>query len=203
MKKYLLDILLFFVLVLILFIGADVFVSKGLRKMNNRLFAVWNDIYNGNNLDNDMVLIGSSACLVEFNTDIIDSALGISSYNLAIDCHPWYPCQQLRYDTYTKYAKKPKSVVIVIDNATFEIDNNPYQREQLFPYFWIDDSLVTSAQQCMEYTLMERYFPMWRYIGYHDVIKKGLFSCLGKRNQERYAINKGFSGAFDPAKTLF
>lgn len=199
MKKYLLNILLFFVLVLILFVGTDILVSKGLRKADTRLYAVWNDIYNSNNLENDLVLLGSSACMVEFNPDIIDSALGLSSYNLGIDGHSWFPFQQLRYDTYLRYAtKKPKCVIIVIDNATFEEDTNPYQREQIFPYFWIDDSLVTSVQQCMEYTLMERYFPMWRYIGYQNVIKLGITSWMGKKNQTRDVIQKGYIGSDAP-----
>lgn len=194
MKRFLFDILLFALLVLGIAIVGDLIVSYGLRQTTIRKYAVWNDIYQGNDLDNDLVFVGSSSCMVGFNPLIVDSILGISSYNLAINGHAWYPCQSLRYDTYVHYAKQPKYVVIVIDNSTFSIDDTPLEREQFFPYFWMDDSLISSIRSCKEISFMERYCPMWRYIGYRDEIENGVLSTFGRKHFDDDNIYKGYVG---------
>lgn len=194
MKRYLLDIVLFFVLVLGIAVVADLIVSHGLRQTTIRKYAAWNDIYNGNNLDNDMVLLGSSACWAQLNTEVLDSILGTSSYNLGLDGHAWYPCEELRYTTYVRYARKPKYVIIIIDDASFERDKQPYEREQFFPYFWLDDSLVSQVRECKEITWMDRYCPMWRYIGYREDIETGVASTFGKKKFEDDGMYKGFRG---------
>ena len=175
---------------------ADIIVSRGLRKTTIRPYAVWNDIYNGNNLNNDLVFIGASSCWASYNPVVFDTILGISTYNLGIDGHSWDPCQPLRYDTYMRYAeKKPKYVVINIDMGTFGIMKEPqYEREQFFPYFWLDDSLVSAVREMKEFSIMDRYCPMWRYIGYRRWIEAGVASTFGKEHFEDDGVYKGHRG---------
>lgn len=174
----------------------DIIVSRGLRKTTIRPYAVWNDIYNGTNLNNDLVFIGASSCWVSYNPVVFDTILGISTYNLGIDGHSWYPCQPLRYDTYMRYAdKKPKYIIINIDMGTFGIMNEPmYEREQFFPYFWLDDSLVSAVREMKEFSIMDRYCPMWRYIGYRRWIEAGVASTFGKEHFEDDGVYKGHRG---------
>ena len=195
MKRFLRDIGLFIVLILVIAVIGDVIVSHGLRKTTIRQYAVWNDIYNGTNLDNDLVFIGASSCWAGFNPCVLDTMLGISAYNLGIDGHPWLPCQPLRYNTYMRYAKKkPNVVVIVFDEGSFDKTGQPYEREQFFPFIWIDDSLVTKVSDCMELTFMDRYCPMWRYIGYREEIEHGIVSFFGKQSFENDGLYKGHRG---------
>lgn len=195
MKRFLRDIGLFIVIILVIAVIGDVIVSLGLRKTTIRQYAVWNDIYNGTNLDNDLVFIGASSCWAGFNPCVLDTILGISAYNLGIDGHPWEPCQPLRYNTYIRYAKKkPSVVVIVFDEGSFDKTGQPYEREQFFPYVWIDDSLVTEVSECMELTFMDRYCPMWRYIGYREEIEHGVASFFGKQSFENDGVYKGHRG---------
>lgn len=195
MKRFLRDIVLFLIMVLGIAIIADIIVSRGLRKTTIRPFAVWNDIYNGNNLDNDMVFLGASSCWTSYNPQIIDSILGISSYNLGIDNHPWEPAQPLRYNTYLRFAKKqPKFIVINIDMGTFGILDEPYEREQFFPYFWIDDSLISQIREYKDITFMDRYCPMWRYIGYRKWIETGIASTFNEKHFEDDGVYKGHRG---------
>lgn len=195
MKRFLRDILIFLIMILCIAVIGDVIVSRGLRNTTIRPYAVWNDIYNGNNLNNDLVFIGASSCWASYNPAVLDSILGISSYNLGIDGHTWYPCQPLRYYTYIRYApKKPKYVLVNFDMATFGGVTEPYEREQFFPYFWIDDSLVSQIRECKEITFMDRYCPMWRYIGYRKWIEVGVASTFGKQHFEDDGMYKGHRG---------
>ena len=196
MKRFLRDILIFVVLILGIAIVGDIIVSRGLRKTTIRPYAVWNDIYNGNNLNNDLVFIGASSCWASYNPVVFDTILGISTYNLGIDGHSWDPCQPLRYDTYMRYAdKKPKYMIINIDMGTFGIMNEPmYEREQFFPYFWLDDSLVSQVKEMKEFSVMDRYCPVWRYIGYRKWIEAGVASTFGKKHFEDDGVYKGHRG---------
>ena len=196
MKKFLLNIGLFVVVLAVLAVIGDYMISSGLRKTTIRKYAVWNDIYNDNNLDNDLVLLGASSCWAHYNPVILDSILGISAYNLGIDGHCWTPCQPLRYNTYMRYAKqKPKYVLINIDMGTFGLMDYPqYEREQFFPYFWTDDSLISEIQEFKEVTFMERYCPLWRYIGYKSDIENGVASFFGLQHLYDDGIYKGHRG---------
>ena len=194
MKQFLRDIGLFFVMIAALAIVDDAIISTGLRKTTIRKYAVWNDIYNGKNMDNDLVFMGASECWAQCNTQIVDSILGISSYNLGIDGHPWGALTRLRYDTYIRYAKKPGIIVITLDIGSFNHLQDPYEREQFFPYFWLDDSLSSAACEYKNITLAEHYCPMWRYIGYRDEIENGVFSFFGKRHFNDDGVYKGYRG---------
>lgn len=195
MKKFLLHIGLFVILIGVVAVMCDYMVSSGLRKTTIRKYAVWNDIYNGDHFDNEAVIIGASSCWAHYDPHILDSILGISTYNLGIDGHTWYPCQPLRYYTYVRYARRPSIVVMNIDMGTFGAPlPDPYEREQFFPYFWLDDSLITQIQECKEITWMERYCPMWRYIGYRTDMEQGVTSFFGKQHFVDDGVYKGHRG---------
>lgn len=196
MRKFFRDISLFIILVFLIAICCDYVISTGLRKTTIREFAVWNDIYNKHNLDNDMVFIGASSCWAHYNPAIFDSTLNIRTYNLGIDGHSWYPCQPLRYNTYIKHSQsKPKYVIINIDMATLGSNTNfKYEREQFFPYFHVDDSLVNAVKDTKDFSILDIYLPLWRYIGYRKIIENGTLSFFGKTKFEDDGVIKGYRG---------
>lgn len=194
MKRFLRDIGLFIVMIAMLAVGLDLMVSFGLRQTTIRKYAAWNDIYNGNNLDNDLVFLGASECWTSCNTYIIDSVLHISSYNLGIDGHPWGPFPLLRYNTYIRYTHQPRVIVITLDMGTLDKSDQPYEREQFFPYRWTDDSLISAIRESMELTILDRYCPMWRHVGYREEIEHGIASFFGKQGFEDDGVYKGYRG---------
>lgn len=194
MKRFLIDFVLFLVMLLGIAFTGDLMVSRGLRKTTIRPFAVWNDIYNNHNLNNDLVLIGASSCWAHYNPVVLDTILNLSTYNLGIDGHPWYPFQPLRYNTYVRFTKPPKYVVINIDMGTLGILDEPYEREQFFPYFWLDNTLISQVKEWKQITWLDRYCPMWRYIGYRKWIETGVASSFGKKNFEDDGVYKGHRG---------
>ena len=146
---------------------ADFVISKKLRKSKTKILISWNDIYS-NSLQTDVVIMGSSRAWAQINPQILDSILGIDSYNLGIDggLINW---QIIKYDAYRRYNKKPKLIIQNIDHNT--IDKSPgYEREQFFPYFF-DDSLRTAISEYEKFGILEKYLPLYRYIGYNDWLK--------------------------------
>ena len=193
MKKFILQIGILVLVVLTIAIGADYMISSGLRKTDIRKYAVWNDIYNGANLNNDLVILGASCAWCSYNTYVLDSMLSMNTYNLGLDAHTWF-YYKLRYNTYIRYCnKRPQIVIINIDHGTFGTPDNMFEREQFFPYFR-DDSLICAVKDLKKFTVAEQYVPCWRYFGYQDEINIGVKSFFGEDNFDESGTYKGYLG---------
>ena len=98
MKRFFKLLGVFGVILLLLSVAADYVISSGLRKSNNHLYSVWNDIYDSS-IKPDVLIMGSSEAMYGFNTYIIDSLLNCNSYNIGVDGHA-LEFQLLKYNTY-------------------------------------------------------------------------------------------------------
>lgn len=193
MKRFVKELVVFVLFLFVVMIAVDCAISSGLRKTTIRKFAVWNDIYNRNNLDNDLVVLGSSCAWCSYNTYIMDSMLNCNSYNLGIDGHAW-DYYLIRYNTYRRFSSQPKTIIIDIDvGAMGNSADSQYEREQFFPYFF-DDSLVSLVKDDKEFSLFDRKCPLIRYFGYRDLIDNGILSFFGKQQFEDDGLYKGFRG---------
>lgn len=183
MKKFVAQIFILFICLCLIAIPVDIIVTKGLRSVKSIEFAVWNDIYNGNDMSNDLVVLGASTAWTGYNTYMMDSILGLSTYNLGVDGHPWY-MYKVRYETYSKKADKPTYIIINLDKATF-LDGleNPYMREQFLPY----PELMWLLRKDKEFSLLELCLPYYRYIGYHELRDAGI-------NAYMYGKSSGLNG---------
>ena len=173
MKKYLLNTLLFAIVCFIFAFALDTILSARLRLNQNRIFANWNQIYN-DTTDYDLVINGSSRAWVQYNPLIIDSILHINSYNLGIGGSP-INRQIIKYQKYCDLHKTPKYLIQNIDLGTMDMRNG-YEREQIFPYFFYDRKLFNKFDEYESFSLMEKYIPCYRFIGYENVIIEGLFN---------------------------
>ena len=130
MRKFVVKILLFLVLLLAVAIPADIFLSRQFYDTADYRYAVWNDILKGG-LDNDIVIMGSSRSWVQMSPQVLDSILHTSSYNIGID-GSCIDRQIPRYKMYCKYNRKPKVIVQNVDwGSTLQNDErNDYLIEQ-------------------------------------------------------------------------
>jgi len=185
---------IFGVVALVLATGVDYMISTGLRKSDSRKYVVWNEIYQGG-IDADGLIIGSSRAWMTYNTYIIDSMLECNSYNLGLNGHT-LPYQIIRYDTYRRYNAKPKMVLLNVDlySTLGEMSDPPYEREQFFPYMWTDDSLMNVVKKEKELTLLDRYMPLYRYIGYRSEFEQGMKLFWGVPVDFDNDVHKGFRG---------
>lgn len=201
MGRFLKMISIWLGIVFVLAIIVDYVVTTGLRKTDIRKYAVWNDIYNSN-IEADLLVVGSSETWTGYNTYILDSLLGVSSYNIAIDGHG-FRYQKLRYETFCRFNNKPKTIVVNLDypGSLGSNEGYAYEREQFFP-FVCDRDLITQVAKDKRITFFDRYLPCYRYYGYREDVENGVASFFGKRRFNDGHLHKGYRGdqlAWEPA----
>jgi len=189
MKKFLVILVIFGTGLLGLAFVADFVITKRLQKSTTRMLVVWNDIYSGN-LQHDVLIMGNSRAWTQYSPQILDSILGVNSYNIGID-GSHFNRQILRYDTYRRFNTTPKAIIQNIDFATLGITTG-LEREQFFPYFF-DDSLKTESSKYENFNILEKYVPAYRYIGYSSMIQEGI-----KLVGDKADIKKGYFGIDKP-----
>lgn len=190
MKKFLLHTLLFFALLWVLAFTADCIITSKLRKERTSPFAVWNDIYD-HKIESDVLVMGSSRAYVQFNPAVIDTILGVNSYNLGMDGRR-ADSQILQYKIYRQqHNKKPKLIIYEVSHGTMNRSNG-YEREQFLPYLH-DKNLWRATKSTEGFTLADRLLPCWRYLGYQKLLKQ-LF--IEKKQLKDYSdpLHKGFHG---------
>lgn len=193
MQKFLIRLGLWLLIGFIIALVVDVVVTSGLRKVDTRKYAVWNDIYKGG-VDADLVVIGPSQAWCSYNTFMLDSLLNVNSYNLGIDGHP-LPLQLLRYETYRRFNSKPRVILLNVSYfGTFSIlSDEQYEREQFFPYI-ADRDLIDKVAKIKHLTWLDRYVPLYRYFGYRDDVEMGVAAFWGKREFPDGNMHKGYRG---------
>jgi hypothetical protein len=154
----------------------------------------WNDIYSGK-LHADAVIIGSSRAWAQYDPQILDSILSIDSYNLGIDGSP-INRQIFKYNTYRRLNTKPKLIIQNIDYSTINVYSG-YKREQFFPYFF-DKIFLEGANFEEHFNFSEKHLPIYRYIGYPDLIQMGLGFNMSKIYGSNYVLVKGYYGKMLP-----
>lgn len=193
MKKFLVRLVVWLLILIVVAVAVDAMVTTGLRKVGIRKYAVWNDIHKGS-IDADLLVLGASQAWCSYNTYVMDSMLGLNSYNLGIDGHSLH-FQLIRYKTYRRFNPKPKVVLL---NACFFgtfyiMSDQQYEREQFFPYI-TDNELIELVTEAKHLTWMDRHVPLYRYFGYREEIETGLASFLGKTVFPDDGLYKGFRG---------
>lgn len=179
---------------LVLTLGADYVISKGLRTANLRKYAVWNDILNSD-VNADLLILGSSETWCGYDPHVFDSVLNCNSYNFGIVGHR-FKYLFMRYETYRRLCPKPKAVLInlaLVD--AFGAEENQYEREQFFPFF-NDRKFVDELSPELHLSLMERYLPFYRYFGFREEIENGVNSFFGKKIYIDGGMYKGYMGYY-------
>ncbi len=157
-------------LVVLLAVGLDGLITNSLHHSNARLFQTYNEVYYGDGNYNTIIM-GSSRGLVQYDPKIIDDILGCDSYNLSVDGR-CIDAEVTIYEAYLKHKQKPKLIIQNVDFGTIQL-SNLYEREQYLPYLHKDD-LYTRIKDYEQLSWADRYLPLVRYAGYHEVIKEGL-----------------------------
>lgn len=174
MKHFLKKWLIFVLVVFIVAIPLDIFISYRLRHDDTRVFKAWNDIYN-QSLSNNLVINGSSRAWGQYNPEILDSVLNIDSYNLGIDGSA-VNRQILKYKTYCRLHGHPKYLIQNVDMKFFGLSYG-YEREQFFPYFFSDRKMMMEYDEFEHFSWAEKYLPCYRYVGYSDLNKSAIGFC--------------------------
>lgn len=176
MRKFLIKTTLFLTLTTIIMVILDIIVTHHLSESKERVFVGWNDIFHSR-ANADVLCVGSSRSWVHYNPEILDTVLGMSTYNLGMD-GSGSNRHIMKYELYRLYNQKPKVIIQNIDYGTLLFESQ-LDRYQFFPYFY-NRTVRKKISSLKTYTLAERYLPMYRYanFGVHKILKekkKGLY----------------------------
>lgn len=192
MKKFV-KVLLYFVVPLVITpIMLDKVITSALKKSRDGDFSVWNDLFDGR-INSDIVIYGSSRASVNINPKIIEETLNRSAYNLGIDGHNFL-MQYCRHKILLKYNRKPRIIILSLDNYTLDKRIDLYNPQQFLPY--MNDPIIKSTiDKYIGYNYLDYYFPLIRYFGAKEanfVAFKILFLPF-LNNETRY---KGYQGQY-------
>lgn len=184
MKEFLAKILKVGITILLIAVIAEISISYFLYKSDCRIYDGYNYIYN-NTTYHDLLINGSSRAWVQYSPYILDSLLGVNSYNLGID-GSGINRQMVKYDRFVVRHGYPKYLIQNIDFFTMNTSRG-YEREQYYPYFFIDRELVELTDRYENYPWAYKNIPLYRYIGFNEIVLKHL------KNQDK--LYKGYRGS--------
>ncbi len=190
MKKFILYTLLFMAPLVVLAFIADRYINNTLKTSKTGDYAVWNDILEGK-VDADIVIYGSSRAWLHLNPKIIEDSTGLNTYNLGIDGHNFY-MQYLRHDLLLKYDKPPSTIILSLDNFTFDKKKELYNPEQFLPYLG-NKEILDATKTYFGFDYYDYKLPLVRYAGKKDALKNALKIML-KPSLNYIDRYKGYSG---------
>ncbi|MBO4230340.1 MAG: hypothetical protein J5886_01565 [Bacteroidales bacterium] len=150
------------------------------ERSNNVPNEAWRDLIQGT-VDASVVVLGNSRAASDFDTFVMDSVLGVRSYDLQMK-----GCGMDRlsymYDLYRKLNRKPDVVITCMDflsmNPTVEVPS----REQFFPLFYYKDFRETVFPK-EAFSWGEKHLPMWRWHSYNPL---SLIVCYPKKTRQGF-----------------
>ena len=191
MKKFLIKCLLagfvFFILAAVL----DYVLCRGLLRMEDYRFQDYSAMLEGG-MDHDILIMGNSRGKSHFDTAVIDSLTGRSSFCIGIGGYP-FNVQLAKYHLYREYNRKPAILVQNVDHGTFVMRHDvrhQHQSEQFFPLVY--DPVGRKELKKLGYGSPELYLPLYRFMGYQQVIKNGLLEALHVKHYISFPAYKGF-----------
>ncbi len=199
MKRFVLRLLLFCLLPLPLLYAFSYIVDMGLRRSNSYYYSEWNDIFHGA-VNADLVITGSSRAYVHVSPKILDSALGLNTYNLGMNGTKFL-MQYDRFKIYLQHNKKPRYVVQTLDFSMLAENYELYAYQQFLPYLSDPDIRQMTEKYKGKFGFGEYYFPMFKYNNQNALVVEGLKSFLGhSATGPKY---KGYEGQLKPWDAAF
>ena len=197
MKKFLIKGAIFAVLLFLLAAVLDYVLCKGLLRMEDYRFQDYAAMLEGG-MDHDILVMGNSGAKAHFNTRLIDSLCHASSFNIGMGMYP-INVELMKYRLYRAHNQKPEILVINVDGGTFWSISDVRQRhqsEQFFPLVY--DRQMRKELKQVGYGFKELCIPLYRFWGYQQVIKNGLFEALHLKHYVSEPAYKGFRAEEGP-----
>ncbi len=188
MKKFVLKISLFLVILWMLVSGFQYVIDKGLQKSTVGEYKEWNDIIKAR-INADLIVQGSSRACFHVSPYVLDSVLQLNTYNLGLN--GWaFQMQYYRLLLYLKHNKKPKYLIQNVDHSTLNKNTELFGHNQFLPYL-ASDIIQTAVAPYMGVDWKDIYIPMYKYRSNDSLVLLGLQEYLGKSggNNGKY---KGF-----------
>lgn len=191
MKKFLIKCLLAGFVLFILAAVLDYVLCQGLLRMEDYRFQDYSAMLEGG-MDHDVLIMGNSRGKSHFDTALIDTLTGRSSFCIGIGGYP-FNVQLAKYRLYRARNRKPALIIQNVDHGTFVMMKDvrhQHQSEQFFPLVY--DPVGRKELKRLGYGLLELNVPLYRFLGYQQVIKNGLLEALHVKHYVSFPAYKGF-----------
>jgi hypothetical protein len=188
MKLLFKKLILFTLAVFAFFYTLQLMIDRGLRKVYDEEFAIWNKIYHGD-LEADILYLGNSRTFVHFNPEIVQKITGLKGYNLGIDGGD-VAMQKAKWDLLTEKDPLPKIIIQTADVSLLAGRKDIFMKHQFLPYL-NEIAVYDPLRKKDEKIWTDRYIPLWKYHGYRYLVIKGIKSFF---NLAKYNSHKDWDG---------
>ena len=205
MKKFLIKLLLFAILLLLFSVLTDIVITRGLTKSKDKYYVVWNDLVSGK-INSPILIYGTSRARAHVNCKILEDSLHLSTYNLGIDGYT-FNMEYCRHRLILENNIKPKYVIQTLDYHTLGKIEDLYQYEQFCPYFE-NKIILNTIKNYNGFSWVDYHLPLVRYYGSTKQISSALNVLLrpshnvGNRYKGFYNIDSNWTFEFDSIKKI-
>ena len=169
MRKFLLQIVLFWVIICIVHImPCIVFENMAKSCTDKGPYARINEVIQMAGVDADLVVLGNSRAEGGYDTAVMNGMSGLKCLNLGNSGYPFDYVYHIMYENYIKQNKKPKYIIVEVGPWCFFDHVSPIYTIQMLPYinrpefkFYIDLCPQLSKADKM---LLFRYFGKQRKV---------------------------------------
>lgn len=206
MKQFFGKLVAFMVVVLILSVALDYVITKGLSKYFEYETEAMIDLRDSN-VNPDFIILGSCQAVCSYAPEVFDSVINTNSYVFGA-YNMTLPTHLCIWDVYKKYhTRLPQYVLMTVDYS--DLHYAPLKKtiieKQFVPLVYdkpVRDYMLSDGG----YNAFEVYCPLYRYFGYHQLIKNGVMGFLDLRHgarhrykgQERMSVGYEFARADVP-----
>lgn len=195
MKKFLQNIAIFVVCILVLATMVDMMVSQGLRYTPKNHLETMNIVMH-DTPKNDVLILGTSRGANAYDTQIIDSILQCDSRNLSVSGKA-FRINNLRYQAYRRNNPAPKLIIVDIDHIEMGEGTLGFENYMFYPY--MTDTLVKPVLEMNHLNWLDRHVPMYRYRGDYKYISLGLcelFNVYHLKGTDKKGYSPNSNGSF-------
>ncbi len=191
MKKFLIQIFGFSLVMFLLFSAMTFITDSGMHKSEFGNLKEWNEIFE-KKINADIIIQGSSRAWVQFDTYIIDSVFNTNSYNMGIDGSP-FDVQYVRYKSYIENNKYPKVILQNVDWDLMDKNTPVFQKYQFLPFLgnhYFKEQLLKNNI----IPFSDCYLPFLKYSGQPKALEVGFSEFFGIQHYKSLK-HKGYAGS--------
>ena len=189
MKRFLINILGFVIVIMVLAIVSDYMISTGLKRTERGHFYTMNKLMN-DRIDTDVVILGNSRAACSYQPTVLDTILKVDTWNLGVSGQP-FGVSYLRWQLYRRNNCNPKLLIVNMDYGELNMVSNGFEKEQYYPY--MTDTLVKPYLDLYGFSWAEKHVPMYRYRGNYKLMSTSLLELLHLRHDTKGDFVKGYS----------
>ena len=197
MKKFIKNIFLYSLPIVLFIPICDYYLSNSLNKSNDVAgeFEVWSDIYKGT-INSNLAIYGSSRAWVQINPKTLEDSLNLKAYNFGIDGHNFW-LQYLRHKEYLKYNTAPKTIVISVDAFSLAKRTDLFRENQFLPYMLWNKNIRKYTASYEGFNDLDYYIPLVRYYGRMQKVKSYINLNYNKDSNYRERGFKSFDKSWN------